>query len=513
MSIAFDPAVVTADALAGELPDNVFHEAVVQADVAISITDPRATILYVNPTFERVTGYRQDEVIGKNQSLLSAKTTPRAVYAQLWETILAKRPWSGRLINRRRDGSEYLADLLITPVLDATGEIRFYLGIHRDVTEMYRLECRVRNQRNQLESVLDAAPVAIALLDGDDCVVLDNHEYKKLIGDLGLAEPASILLAAIRANLGHGVPSAQAGAFAFVDEEVRIDLPGNRPPRWFSCTGTWVRCFDEATDGFFRHNEAWYLLLVAKEITALKAQQERARIAALQAMMAEEHRVAALREVLGAAVYQLEGLLSMIESVAQMQARRASDSPSTTALMEVLHRGEAVLNTLRRASPEPLPAAATAVNLNEVIRDVLDLCTQRMLAVGISVAWQPQAILPAVNGSALQLRTLFKVLIDNAIEAMNVKGWDRRELSITTRHHRDVVEATITDSGPGIPTEQRWQVFEPFYSTKPKRLGTGLSMAQQIVADHGGEISIDPQYRDGCRIRIALPLPNEEVAR
>ena len=73
-----------------------------------------------------------------------AEGTPQAAYAALWRTIGIGAPWSGRLVNRRKDGSEYLADLLITPVRDASGQVGSYLGIHRDVSALHRLECRRR---------------------------------------------------------------------------------------------------------------------------------------------------------------------------------------------------------------------------------------------------------------------------------------------------------------------------------------------------------------------------------
>ncbi len=488
------------------IPESVFREAVAQADIAISITDPKANILYVNPAFERVTGYSAAEAVGKNQSMLSAKATPAALYAQMWQQISAGRPWSGRLVNRRRDGSEYLADLLITPVLDAAGRIGSYLGIHRDITEMRRLECQVHNQKALIESVVDSAPVAIALLDGEDCVVLDNHEYKKLMGDLGMVEPASVILDAVRADLGHGLGAAHDGAQAFADREIRVDLPGGRPARWFSCTGTWVKSVDEGADAFFGHHDSLYLLLVAKEITQQKLQQEKARMAAMQATMAEENRVGALRESLSAALFQMEGPLNVLASVVAMHSRRASQDPTAAALGEALKAGQAALETLRRAVPEPTQEAITHANINALLRDVLDLSSGRLLAAGVTVNWKPQAVLPAIQGYPVRLRALFKALIDNALEAMNTRGWQARELTVITRGLPGSIEAVIEDSGPGIPPELHLKVFEPFFTTKPHHLGTGLSMAQQIVTDHEGMIEIDPEHKAGCRLRIVLPI-------
>lgn len=76
------------------LPPRVFFETTEQASVAISITDPDAIILYANAAFERVTGYRADEVIGKNESLLSYRTTPRGYYERMWTDIKSGKSWA-----------------------------------------------------------------------------------------------------------------------------------------------------------------------------------------------------------------------------------------------------------------------------------------------------------------------------------------------------------------------------------------------------------------------------------
>jgi nitrogen fixation negative regulator NifL len=491
-----------------EIPAQVFEQVVEQADLAVSITDPKANILYVNPAFTRITGYAPDQAIGKNESMLSHKVTPLAVYESLWGTLAARESWTGRLVNRRADGGKYLAEVLISPVLDENGRVIHYLGLHRDVTEMHRLESEVKNQKALIESVVDAAPVAMALLDGEDSVVLDNHEYKKVMGDLAMAEPATVILDAVRADLGHGLGTPKAGSHAFLNREVRIDPPGNRPARWFSCSGIWVRRDDGDADSFFGQQNSIYLLLVAMEITELRAQQEKSRMAALQAMLAEEGRITALRETLAAAAFQLEGPVNVMNTVLATLERRGNGLPAGDALADALRAAQAAVDTLRSAIPSQSDESPTAVNLNEALHDVLSLATGRMLAAGIRVGWRPQTVLPAIHGYPNRLRAMFKALIDNAVEAMNVKGWRERELFITSRSLPAALEIVIEDSGPGVAPGARLKAFEPFYTTKKNggHLGTGLSSALQVAQDHGGAIEIDPGASGGCRVRVVLPL-------
>jgi len=501
-----------------EILPHVFQQTVDQADVAISITDDHANILYVNPAFTRVTGYAASEVIGRNESTLSNKTTPPKVYAAMWRKISNGEPWEGRLVNRRQDGTRYLADLTITPVRDAQGVTVNFLGMHRDITGLHELECRVRNQKALIESVVDAAPVLIALLDPQGKVVLDNHEYKKLMGDLGMSEPAELMLAGSGVKLG-GVdggmpaedPARRSGDFVFHDREVRIEREGWHSPRWFSCSGITVREDDAAADSFFARQQVSYLLLVAKEITGLRMEQEKSRMAALQAVLAEENRITGLRESLSAAIYQIEGPINVIASAVAMLNRRNQNDPMSAALAEAVQAGQAALDNLRQEIPAAPREERSSLSLNEVLRDVLQLSTGALLSAGVTVQWQAEATLPALIGYPNRLRSMFKALIDNALEAMNTKGWRERELHVTTRTLSGGIEVLIDDSGPGIAPELRLRVFEPFFSTKKggsRHLGTGLSSAQQVVVDHGGLIEVDTTQRKGCRIRVSFPIGN-----
>ena len=228
------------------LPPQLFYEAVEQSHVAISITDLNANILYTNPAFQRVTGYNGSEIQGENESFLSDKHTPRAMYDELWECLRQQKTWSGVLLNRHKDGSRYLAEVSIAPMVDEQGDTVYYLGMHRNITEIHRLAQQVKNQKAVIESVVDSAPVVIALLDDSSQVVLNNQEYKKLARDLCDREPANVFLEVIKNTLGaNRWEECYAAKTHFEDQEVRLDLGGRHQPRWFVCSGTW---FEEHED-------------------------------------------------------------------------------------------------------------------------------------------------------------------------------------------------------------------------------------------------------------------------
>jgi nitrogen fixation negative regulator NifL len=494
---------------ADNVPPHLFHQAVEQAALAISITDARANILYANAAFQRITGYGPDEIIGHNESILSYHVTPKLVYETLWAQIQRQRPWNGLLVNKRKDGNRYLADVTITPVVGEEGLTTHYLGMHRDVTEVHRLERQVQNQKTLIESVVDAAQVAIVLLDEQERVVLDNQEYKKLIGDLG-KEPAVKLLAALRAQMGDVFANAYAKHRNIAAREVCIEIP-NRPSRWFSCAISWFEEHDVGADAFYEPAHRHYLLLTIQDISEIKRQQEALRINSLHALLSEQERIQGLRETLAGAVYQLEGPLNMLSAAAKMMERKreGNDLPAASALEEAIGQSREVLETLRACIPDQTIEAMQPVNLNEVLVDVLKLTTGSLLGAGIVVEWTPSGDTSVVSGNPGQLTNLFKQLVTNAVEAVNDRRGGQRELRINCNSRADHIEVFVEDSGPGIPDDLRYKIFQPFFTTKGaarQHLGLGLAMAQEVVTRHGGTIDIDPTYHTGCRVRVQLPF-------
>jgi nitrogen fixation negative regulator NifL len=498
-------------AAAGQLSPQLFYETVQQSPMAISITDEQANILYVNPAFESLTGYTGATILGKNESILSHKQTPLEVYRELWATIKAKRTWRGTLVNRRHCGSAYLAELSITPVVNDKGAIVNFLGIHRDVTELHALERQVRHQKELMESVLDAAPVVVALVDADRRVVLDNQEYKKLLGDLRGREPAGLFLDALRQD-GIELDAICRKGEGFSAMEVRLDIGGHAEPRWFSVSGTWVDELDSAADTYFSGSPRGRccLLLLASEITKLKRQMEQLRMQHLRANLAEQQRVQGMREALSGAIFQMQTPVNVMQAAVGMLDRGTDLANTREVLEQVLDSGRQAVETLSGALPAELAEGATSVNLNALLRDVMTLMTEDFLSRGAIIEWHPQTVLHSIIGRPNQLRGMFMRLVENALLAVDEPGRDHRVVRITTRNTDEGVEVLMHDSGPGIPEDLRLKVFEPFFTGWEHargRAGMGLAMVQEAVNQHGGVIDINPAVREGCQVRLVFPLP------
>jgi len=126
--------------------------AVEQADEMIVITNRDGAIHYVNPAFEKVTGYTRDEVFGQNLRILKSGKQGPDFYQNLWATISSGNTFKGQMVNRRKDGTFFTEAATISPVRDSAGRIVNYVAVKRDITEHLRLSAQFQ-QAQKMESV------------------------------------------------------------------------------------------------------------------------------------------------------------------------------------------------------------------------------------------------------------------------------------------------------------------------------------------------------------------------
>ena len=118
-------------------------QAVEQSPESIVITDLDARIEYVNEAFVRNTGYSRKEALGANPRILQSGRTPLETYQSMWAALAQGLAWQGELINRRKDGSEYIESAIVSPVRAADGRITHYLAVKQDISDKKLAEAEI----------------------------------------------------------------------------------------------------------------------------------------------------------------------------------------------------------------------------------------------------------------------------------------------------------------------------------------------------------------------------------
>ena len=176
----------------------------------------------------------------------------------------------------------------------------------------------------------------------------------------------------------------------------------------------------------------------------------------------------------------------------------------TTSITREVAGLKALVDEFARFARMP-PPRLEAGDLNDVIQQTAALYEERLNGVELQLQIDPQ--MPSALLDVEQMKRVFVNLIDNAVEAMtDVEGEHR--LVITTRHDatRDMVLATVEDSGEGIVAGDFKRLFQPYFSTRGRGTGLGLAIVSRILTEHGGRVYAEANVPRGARFVIELPV-------
>ncbi len=355
-------------------------------------------------------------------------------------------------------------------------------------------QIRLRRSEQKYRTIINHAGEAIFLLDSEGRVQEWNKAAENLFGEPRRA----VLHRPFRdVHLCYGVEIERAMADARrLQRSLTFEYPfprGGRPHGQISLTISLI------TTGTPRREERDFtFVVIARDITSEKQ---------LQSKMSETEKLAGIGQLAAGIAHQLNTPLGSILLSAQMLGESVKDEDGVEDVSRIVRQTEqcrkiikGLLNFARPSGQERI-----RLDLGEVIRETVYLMEKNIKLAGVEVNIRQERD-PAVLGNRNELDQVFFNLLANSLDAMPDGG--KIEIVMGDGAPGEVL-IEFSDTGEGVPPEDRERVFLPFYTTKEYGRGTGLglSIVARIVHEHGGRIEMESEPGRGTRFYLSLPEP------
>ena len=390
-------------------------------------------------------------------------------------------PWIGNALYL--GGARVLGGVDPTPLAFALTGLVFALGLFR--RGLFDLVPVARHAL--IESMADG----VLVLDAQDRVIDVNPSARVLLGlpAAPIGEPATRVLAPW--------PALAALTTAGEPMDIQARLPTAQGTREV------LARLSLLGDG---RGQPRGRLLVLSDVTERRRTEETLR---------QTEKLASLGQLLAGVAHELNNPLSVVIGHATLLKREAT-GPAAARIEKIATAADRcariVTNFLAVARKREPQRADTDVN--QVLREAVALLAHQLAVDDVAVGLDLAAALPVIHADAHQLHQVAVNLVVNAQHAMLQRP--RRVLTIVSRHDAVArrVAFSVSDTGPGIPGSLRHRVFEPFYTTKPVGMGSGLglSVCRGIVEAHEGTIEVDDAPGGGTCVTVSLPVAASAAA-
>ena len=477
-----------------DLPDRaaqVLRALIDSAVDGIIVIDSQGRIETFNPAAERLFGYREAEVTGRNVTMLMPspyREEHDAYLSRYLETGHAKIIGIGREVTGlRRDGTAFPLHLSVGEM--RVGEERKFTGIVHDLTERARLIDQLRASEEHWRTIIESAVDGIIVIDASGRIEAFNPAAERLFG-YSASE-------AIGRNVNLLMPSPHReehdGYLASYLATGHAKIIGIGREVWgLRRDGTTVPVHLSVGEMSIGGRRKFTGIL--HDLSARVRMEEQLR---------EQASLVRLGEMAAVIAHEVKNPLAGIRGAVQViGGRLPAESRDAAVVGEIVNRIDTLNGLIQdlllfARPPQPKPAL---VDVSLLVATTVELLSDDPALGGIEVHVEGSA--PPVSADPELLKIVFQNLIVNGGQAMGGKG----RISVLVQTADGTCEVRFVDAGPGIPADIHQKIFNPFFTTKARGTGLGLPTAKRLIEAHRGTIHIDCPATGGTTVTIRLPL-------
>ncbi|MGB0128980.1 MAG: PAS domain S-box protein, partial [Rhodocyclaceae bacterium] len=371
------------------------------------------------------------------------------------------------------------------------------LALTRDITDRKTAEAALRASEEQYRAMFNASIDGLALQDDAGRIVEVNPALRAIYGYGPDQDPGAFFGASLPPSFLQAVAAGDTVHAELADKRKdgsALDLEVHAVP--------------------MQYQGRPHSLTIARDITEKKRAAE--ELSRQREKVHQREKLAALGSLLAGVAHELNNPLSVVVARAVMLEERG-DPATHAAAIKIRTAAERCARIVRTflAMARQQPPARAPVQINDVVQAALDITNYTLRTSAIDVALDLAPDLPRIFADADQLHQVLMNLIVNAQQALQDRPLPRR-LSLVSRYDgaQETICLTVSDNGPGIPDEVRPRIFEPYFTTKPTGVGTGvgLSVSLGIVESHGGTLTVDCPAEGGAVFAVMLPTGGADAS-
>lgn len=467
------------------------------APVGMYLKDRDGRYVLANPEMTRIFGRPAAEMIGRRAAETKGGHDLKVVRAADAEILRTGAPLIVEEHAPQLDA--YRWSLVFRfPLRGADGRITHVGGVHVDTTEAKRAEAALRESEQRFRRFAEDHPVPLVVLRLPDTKVLFvSPAYVALFqysaGELDVLDK-------------HALWAKPAERARYLEQLLRDGEIREREVMLRRKDGSTFPAL--MSSRLMEYGGAPAVVTSVLDLSRQKAAE--AEIERQREILHQSEKLAALGGLLAGVAHELNNPLSVVVGYASMLEELAPDEGTKRRAQRVHAAAERCARIVKSflAMARQRPSQFAPVDMNAVVEAALELAAYGLRTADVEVLRSLDPQLPDVWGDADQLHQVLTNLIVNAQQALQERSGGPRRILVRTRVRRGAVEVTVGDNGPGMPPEVRARIFEPFYSTKPTGVGTGvgLSLCHALVTAHTGHIEVFTAQGRGSRFTITLPM-------
>jgi len=243
-------------------------------------------------------------------------------------------------------------------------------------------------------------------------------------------------------------------------------------------------------------------LLIIRDLTKIKEMEERLR---------RVDTLAVLGEMAAGMAHEIRNPLAAVKAGMEFIKKKLEKDPSDVEYLNMILsevvRVERIVNDMIVYARRP-PIRPVILSIDAPLKKALSIMRDNIESKNIEVNMKAEKGLPPIMGDEDQLEEVFTNILSNAIDSLSDKN-GKIDIMINKRENKVII--SIADNGMGIPSDILPKIFNPFFTTKQKGIGLGLSITQRIVSEHKGTIKVESKYQEGTKFCIELLVYKEEV--